>query len=43
MSPEMRVERQARLERFEAPTGRRRRLALNHGTGSPTIFAARGM
>ena len=43
MSPEVRVERQSRLKRFEAPPRRRRRLALNHGTGSPTIFAARGM
>src|SRR3546814_4252706 len=33
MSPEMGVESQSRLKRFEAPPGRWRRLALNHGTG----------
>lgn len=43
MSPEMGVESQSRLKRFEAPPGRWRRLALNHGTGSPMIFAVREM
>src|SRR3546814_617154 len=43
MSPEMGVASQSRLKRFEAPPGRWRRLALNHGTGSPMIFAVREM
>src|SRR3546814_9338448 len=43
MSPEMGVESQSRLKRFEAPPGRWRRLALNPGTGSPMIFAVREM
>ncbi|WP_237229878.1 hypothetical protein [Sphingobium sp. TKS] len=39
MLSEMRVQRQPRLERFEAASGRRRRLPLYHGMGSTTIFA----